>query len=390
MELHLLAEIADACSLSEGPEGVRRVIWTLAHLGPMSVADLSREVLMPLPVVSAMRRELEKRGLAVRGRGVELSDAGRRYAAEALGVVASAAVPSCACGGTPMETPEVLVPTLRPLQRYSAARPEVDTTLDQSYGTPESVLRRALYMWRHDALAGRDVAILGDDDLLSVAACLLARALCQSPPRLAVTVFELDRRIADYINELSVREGLPIECVVHDLRGPLPEEHRARYDVFATDPPYTVAGVRLFVSRGLSALRPGAGGHGFVCFAHKPPTEMLAVQRDVTDMGLQIVEVLPRFNRYEGSAILGGTSQLLHLLTTPAARPLVEGPCRDAIYTGAHGRARRYECAACGRTVHVGRGEQFVTIERLKAQGCPACGGRKLRRLDRAHKESES
>jgi hypothetical protein len=388
MEPALLTEIADACALNEGPEGVRRVLSALARLGATPAADLARNTLLPVPVIAAMRRELERRGLAQRGRGVELTAEGQRLVAEDLGLAPAIEVGACACGGTPVELPPVLRATLDRLTVYSTARPGVDTTLDQSFGTPESVLRRALYMWQHDAVRGREIAILGDDDLLSLAVCLLAGALCQAPPRLAVTVFEVDERIGGHIAGAAAREALPIRCIRHDLRGPLPDGHREGYDVFATDPPYTVPGARLFISRGLTALRPGPGRHAFVCFGHKPPREALAFQGELTGMGLQIAEVLPAFNRYEGSAVLGGTSQLFHLLTTDASRPAITGPEQGAIYTGDRGRPRTYRCAACGRAVRVGNGQRASTIEQLKAEGCPWCGGRKFRRIGGAPGES--
>ncbi len=59
----LLREVANAARLAEGPEGVWRVLRTVIQGGVVPLRDVSHRVGLPVPAVSAVRRELEKRGL---------------------------------------------------------------------------------------------------------------------------------------------------------------------------------------------------------------------------------------------------------------------------------------------------------------------------------------
>ena len=189
----------------------------------------------------------------------------------------------------------------------------------------------------------------------------------------------------DLIQTVSEREALGIECIRHDLRDPLPEELRGQFDTFETDPPYTTAGLALFLSRAIQALRPGAGQQGLLSFEHKAPSELLDVQSHLVRMGLAAHKVVPAFNEYQGASILGGSSQMIYLLTTPATKALVpQVPYEGAIYTGeVSPTVRFYVCTRCKARYRVGQQYSFVTVESLKAAGCPHCGHTRFRYVRR-------
>jgi predicted methyltransferase len=100
------------------------------------------------------------------------------------------------------------------------------------------------------------IAILGDDDLMSIALCLAAH------PAL-VTVLEIDSRVVDFIIEIAAELGLPIETRCHDLRQPLPPGLKGRFHTFVTDPSETMDGLRMFLGRGLGLLKPQEGRAGY-------------------------------------------------------------------------------------------------------------------------------
>ena len=60
---------------------------------------------------------------------------------------------------------------------------------------------------------------------------------------------------------------------------------------------------------------------------------MARVHLHLAQMGLAVVRVLPRFNDYEGAAILGNTSQMIELATSDTTRPLVTGAYTGSLYT---------------------------------------------------------
>jgi predicted methyltransferase len=357
-----LGELAGRMRLKEGEEAVRRVLREIHHKGKVGTKDLARATRLPTPVAAAIRRELEKAGLVARKGGAVLTEVGKEFVEGVLGMVADQ---------EKSEESKVLAPEHEPLleklRDYLSRRPSADPTLDQAHATPETALRRALYMLDGGSLAGRTALFLGDDDLTSVAAGLLNVAK-------GITVVDIDVRLLETITRISKEESLGIECVLHDLREPLPEELMGAFDTFLTDPPYTTPGLELFLSRGIQALRWRMTSTAYPAYPDKPPLEMLEAHGAILGMGLYVDELIPRFNMYVGAEILGNTTSMFHLIITEEAKPIVTGPFRGGIYTGElRPTTRVYRCR-CGAEIDVGSSKDFMTIEELKSRGCPKCG----------------
>ena len=382
----VLEHVALATSLREGPEGVARILRAVHQAERVQLKDLARQVRLPVPVLAAVRRELEHSGLLERKGGLHLSPKGQRFVEEEMGL-ATRHDPTCeACGGRGLRIDPIFQQVVQALEDCLATFPTVDVTLDQAFPTAESSVRRALYLYRTGALEGRRVIVLGDDDLMSISAALLGRALGRESLTRRLTVVELDPRILEVLERVNREENLGIELRPHDLREPLPKDLRGHFDVFETDPPYTRAGAGLFVSRGVEALEPGLGRMGFLSLGPRDPDEQLAIQRDLGAMGLVITDLVPAFNEYQGASMFGGTSQIFRLETTleSAPAPAVDG---EPIYTGeSHPTQRLYRCLSCGREITVGQGQEQATVEALKAAGCPACQGTRFRFLKRLMK----
>jgi predicted methyltransferase len=236
-------------------------------------------------------------------------------------------------------------------------------------------------MHKAGALEGKNVLFLGDDDSISLAVGLVGKALSNNNMfARRLTVVEADQRILDHLKTASEAERLNIECILHDLREPLPEKLWRQFDTFETDPPYTTSGAALFVSRGIAGIKSGVGQQGFLSYGAKSPDESFQFAEALIEMGLATAQIIPAFNQYEGASLIGGVSQLIHLLSTSstyaiAGHDFYSGP----IYTGeASPTVRLYSCMRCGNNVPVGKGQKFETIEKLKASGCPRCGNKKF------------
>ena len=80
----VLRNVAQRTNLAEGSEGVRRIVRAIAQGGSTPLHELCRLVSMPVPVVAAVRRELEKLGLVCRRGGVTLSSSGYHLAHDGL------------------------------------------------------------------------------------------------------------------------------------------------------------------------------------------------------------------------------------------------------------------------------------------------------------------
>jgi predicted methyltransferase len=374
----LLETVARATRLREGPAGVAAVLRAVYRAGSLRLQDAAREARLPLPVTTAIRRELEKAGVLERKHGLSLTAAGRGFVEGALGLGATHDVACPACGGRGIVVPAALHPAVERLAAIVADAPSTDVTLDQCPCTPETAILRALLMLEKGALEGKRVLVLGDDDSHSIAIGLVGRALRQADVTRGVAVIESDPRRVAFLRDAAAGEQIAIEVIAHDLRAPLPADLARGFDVVATDPPYTLAGARLFLSRGAEALN--GDGACYFSFTRWPPAQLAELQRIILDLGFAIRAVHPGFNRYLGASVLGGVGDLLELAQVRAPEAVL--PAWEApLYTAeVNPRTRIYVCAACGVETVLGENNAPATIEALKASGCPRCGGKTFRR----------
>lgn len=270
--------------LSRGP----RSYWQLLRRGREPAADQ----------IAALRELLADGLVAYEDGAFRLTDAGRRRAAE-LGGTAHAAVSCGACGGRGIVLRPPYDEVLAAFRRLTADRPAATPEFDQGCVTSEvSVLRVALMAERGD-LAGRDLLLVGDDDLTSLAA-----ALSGLPRR--VLVLEVDPRLVDFVNEAARRQGWRhVAAERYDVREPLPPDLRGRFDAFFTDPVETVPGFLLFLSRCAEALRgPGAAGYFGLSALESSRAKWRRLQRGLLSMGFAITDALPAFQEYALEGVL--------------------------------------------------------------------------------------
>ncbi|QWG17698.1 bis-aminopropyl spermidine synthase family protein [Bradyrhizobium sediminis] len=381
----ILDLIAQATRLREGPSGVSAMLRAVYRGGPLRLQDAAREARLPLPVATAVRRELEKAGLLERKHGLTLTGDGRELVERDLGMSTRIDVTCATCAGHGIVIPDSLQDEVARLAEIITHAPSVDVTLDQAPCSPDTSMRRALLMLQNGALEGKRVLLLGDDDSVSIAIGLVGRALRQNDLTKAdltrgVTVIDADERRLAFLRDAAAREGLAIETVHHDLRRPLPPALRHSFDTIETDPPYTLEGARLFLARGCEALTAAADGHCFFSFAHWPPSQTLDLQKVFVELGLAVRAVWPNFNRYAGASVLGNLGQLIELVH--AGKAAAELPdFSGALYTAeVNPRQRVYACAGCGKEIVLGQDGIPATIDEAKARGCSACGGHVFRR----------
>lgn len=381
----LLDSISLKAKLEEGGEGVRKTLREVYRSRKISTKKLAYLTGLPVPVTAALRRELENEGLLARKDGACLTAKGERFVTKQLGLTIQRRLTCSTCQGRHIQTPEEYKPVFQSLELHLRTRPKPKPQLDQTLGTAETVISRALYMLDKGDVEGRAIIFLGDDDFTSVAVGLLKAAE-------NITVVDVDSRILEALKHVSKKENLNINCVQHDLTEPLPADLRHKYDIVFTDPPYTIAGVTLFVSRGITALKTRKSASVYLAFAHQSPKNMLKVQKALNTMGLALVEQTPRFNVYEGAEMWANTTCLMRLETTEKTKPLITEveAFNSKLYSGEVTQTTRtYECH-CGEQTNVGATEAVQTIEELKAKGCPRCGATKGFKLVKRRKLKES
>jgi len=375
----LLAQVAKATSLREGPEGVETLLRNVKRYEFEPIAKIARESHLPLPIAAAIRRELEKAGLLSRKRGVSLTKEGNRFVEGQLGVLPFIEVNCCYCDGQGLA-----VPNHETLDRFSALleeAPSVDTTLDQAPCTAQTALKRAALMYRSGALEGKRILIIGDDDSVAIAIALFSKIQLGLRLKYSIIVVEVDDNWIEFIRRCAERENLPIEVVPHDLRGPLPSYLHGGSDVMETDPPYTLEGARLFLQRGCQGLKNQTGTQVFLSYAHRSAKDQYELIKTIVESGLAITNMYQSFNRYQGCSILGSVGQMMELSVTGSIYR-EEHHYNGALYTReVNPRKVRYKCLQCNTIYSLRKNNVPSTIEALKQNGCTICKGHKFKRL---------
>ena len=214
----------------------------------------------------------------------------------------------------------------RKLAAFADRAPTARVELDQVHCDVETKIRRVLALHEAGALDGRRILLLGDDDLTSLAISLVSEQLGVRPVR--IVVLEIDWAIAAFLR----RAPFDVRVVVHDLR----EQFRTTsglIDTVFTDPPYTVEGATLFLSRAAEAVAGQSRADVFFAFGGKRPEELLHVQRAIAEMGFVVRR-------------LCGTSTS----TSAQARSEVSAICTSSRARASSSRcSRRATTAACTR-----------------------------------------
>jgi len=366
-------------NIDEGVQAITNTLINIYFKEGISTKELARKNFLPIPVITAIKKELIKCDLVVQDRGIRLTRKGRGFVEQNLGFYGLNIELYTKLFSESWKDIKEINEIKESLNEVFINRPQADVTIDQSKCTVDTAIKRAVLCIRNSALIGKRILCLGDDDLVSIALGFLLKKLFNDIrySKTKIFVIDIDNRILDYISSIAKKEELPINSEYVDLRLPLPESFKGQFDCFFTDPPYTLQGMNLFLSRGLEALKNERGLNIFLSYAHKSPEFELNMQKCFVDMGLMVSEILTAFNNYDGAEIIGNMGQMIILKTTSSSKSLIENCYQEPIYTGElKVTVRLYKCKECGEIMKVGFSERFNTIEELKEKGCYKCNNR--------------
>ena len=314
--ISILNDVSEAVHLLEGPSRIREFLRQVLRLQPLPLHSVARSTSLTVPVASALRRELEKRKLVARKGGIVLTEYGLKLL-ESIGVTKTQ-IPRLQSG---YPFPAWLNPVVEKLDILLSSRPGPDFSLDQSHAETATIAMRAAYLYEHDGIEGKDLLFLGDDDLTSLATIIFAKEFGLQLG--SVVVFDLDERILEFVQEICRSTDCDIETHCLDLRERIPDHLRNSFDVFVTDPPYTVTGLSLFVGRGIEALKPGVGRQCFLSYGSRNPSDSVKVYASIVSMGLALQEVVPEFNRYVGAQMYAGVSNMIRCVTSDGTAAVI-------------------------------------------------------------------
>ncbi len=290
----MLAQIAQKASRSAGAKiylrEVERVIGALMASSEFwGVITLS---CLPVNTVAEIIKELIAEGLVVqKDHSLELTPKGKGEAqVREISPLADGACKACAGRGLDLSAFNKLLNTFREMVQ---GRPKAIFEYDQGYVTPETTVARVALLAAKGDIKGKDLLIIGDDDLVSVAA-----ALSRLPRRVAV--LEIDPRLIRFIQALADSHHLEIEIYRQDVRKRLPAELCRQFDTFLTDPPETIDALELFLTRGLAALKgPCCAGYFGLTFAESSLSKWLALQQILAaKLKVAVTDIIHNFNEY--------------------------------------------------------------------------------------------
>lgn len=286
----LARDVANVTKIPWNDRNVERVLSSLLITGDFwNVVSLSCE---PLPAVAALLKLMAEEGMvAFSEYGIKLTQKGRDFI-EKEGVSPWHLHTCPRCEGRTVVIDDELKDAFDRFLKIQIDRPEAIRDYDQGYVTPETTFARVALADSRGDLRGKNIIVLGDDDLVGIALGLTGLAR-------RVVVLELDERLINFEREISSKYGLSIDVMAHDLRKPLPQEMLGNFDVFFCDPPETVEAFDAFVGRGIIALK-GEGGSGYFGITHAESSfhKWRALEMKLLQRGLVITDIIHNFNVY--------------------------------------------------------------------------------------------
>jgi len=260
--------------------------------GPASPYKLIPQQDGTLPEFYQVVQEVKKAGLVDDKDGVlSLTSSGNELVLSQSSALSNSICPSCTGRGYSLRTHASEI--LATFKEILKERPAPADEYDQQCITPENIMVRVAFMEDRGDLAGKEILIIGDDDMLSI-----ALALTGLPKR--VVVLEVDTRVNEFVNKVAKERNLPISAHDFDVRKAFPPHFKGQFDVFNCDPVETVEGFKLFVSAGLMSLK----GIGSVCYFGLTSLEAgvakwYKIQESLLQMNLVTTDIRRNFNEYE-------------------------------------------------------------------------------------------
>ncbi|MCS7243752.1 MAG: bis-aminopropyl spermidine synthase family protein [Candidatus Calescibacterium sp.] len=172
-------------------------------------------------------------------------------------------------------------------------RPKAIPEFDQGVVNIDTVISRITFMYYKGDLENRDIVLIGDDDLTSI-----ALSLTNLPNK--VIVLEADKRLVDYINDKSRKLGLDnLKAISYNVEWKVDNSLRNSFDVFLTDPVETVQGISLFISRGCSMLKSQGVLYFGLTHIEASYKKWYKIHKNLYEMNFVITDILDKFQLYE-------------------------------------------------------------------------------------------
>ena len=188
--------------------------------------------------------------------------------------------------------PKPMQTILKKIKRiYKQIKPKDE--YEQGSLRPEASMRKVAYAINRNDIAGKNVVCVGDDDLLSIIMGMTGL------PK-SILVVDIDKDILSLVRKYRKKLSVPITTISHNLCYPIPSKFRGKYDTFLAQPPDTVLGYTLFLSRGVELLKKESGkiGYGGLTPTACPRKALIEIQNIIVKMDLVQTDYVRKFCEY--------------------------------------------------------------------------------------------
>lgn len=176
-------------------------------------------------------------------------------------------------------------------KEITKTRPQPTFDYFQGYMDEIDVISRVAFMHYYNDLYDKDILLVGDDDLLSV-----ALSLTYMPSK--ICVLDIDERIGNYLSQVNKEHGFDIEFRKYNVAEPLPDDLIHKFDVFSSEPLETVSGLKAFIGRGVSCLKANGVGYFGLTVAEASHEKWLKIEKLLANGNCVITDILRGFSRY--------------------------------------------------------------------------------------------
>jgi hypothetical protein len=260
-----------------------KILLDLKYNGPTTFWNIVRNIQGSDRRVLRLINEMTSLGeINLNGREISLKNQERTY----NNVVCNS------CHGKGIQIKNKYLEILSIMKEIYSKKPAPTFLFDQRPVTSETTVRRAEYLEISGDLIAKKIAIIGDDDLTSIAIGLTKKAE-------EIVVFDIDKRLISFINKVSKEFNLNIKAYQIDLTKDIPNNFSNYFDVFLTDPTPNPEAFSLFISIGLHLLKEKEGCVGYVSFFPSHQNKSIEFQRILTDKKVIITDIIPKFTEYE-------------------------------------------------------------------------------------------
>ena len=186
---------------------------------------------------------------------------------------------------------EIELKIIDQFKKMIRGRPSNNDKIDQYYCTPETNARRLTLLLQEPLISSKQLCFLGDDDITSL-------MFAMSGLFGSITVFDIDRRIVNFINQLAREIKNPhYKAILYDYRKP--RQEIIQYDIFHSDPPATIEAVDLVLKKASQFGKQGATFYlswpEYLC----DPAYLIDLQKVYGKNGWLVTAKFPEFNQYD-------------------------------------------------------------------------------------------